>query len=530
MDSDGSQEVIMSAGIPITLLLAVELLLAAGEVRSADYDCWVEHSATKVLRDAVPTERKSADLCAARREWESFQIALRSEKAIKNVKVEASDLKQAGGKGIIPAKDVELRLVEYVSIPQPANVPYPDPLPPIREFDLQPGQTQPVWVTVKVPADCPAGDYEGSVKIAGDGLAKKVPIRLHVWNFALPETPRCVTAFGLTMDSVARVHGVTGDAAKTLGLHRKYYECLMDYKVSCYFIPGELTAPETKKYLEDPRMTSYMIPYLDDDAKLRDLIAYLQKNDYFKKGYFYPLDEPVNKDAYDRLAAITQRLRSIEPRYRIVTPFYTGPDFAEGKAFWDFALGEVNIWCPNEQYFDLNKGTRDFMMMRRNAGDDVWWYVCCGPGAPYANFFVDYPAMRHRMLFWQQKREGIDGLLYWSTTYWNPAEGCDDPWKSMQTVKSINPNLSGDGSLLYPGNKVGVDGPVPSLRLAVIRDGIEDFDYLCMAEEAIGHEATMGYIRRIAKDLQDYTTDPWAMEKVRRELGKVIESTADERR
>ncbi|HET6454211.1 MAG TPA: hypothetical protein VFI02_07390, partial [Armatimonadota bacterium] len=66
----------MSAGIPITLLLVAGLLLAAGEVHSADV--WIEHSAVKVLRDAVPTERKSADLCAARREWESFQIALKS--------------------------------------------------------------------------------------------------------------------------------------------------------------------------------------------------------------------------------------------------------------------------------------------------------------------------------------------------------------------------------------------------------------------------------------------------------------------
>ena len=167
------------------------------------------------------------------------------------------------------------------------------------------------------------------------------------------------------------------------------------------------------------------------------------------------------------------------------------------------------------------------MQLRRNMGDDVWWYVCCGPGQPYTNFFVDLPGMAHRMLFWHQKRESVDGLLYWSTTYWNPASGCDDPWMSMQTVRDINPNLSGDGSLLYPGKPVGIVGPVASVRLAIIRDGIEDFDYLCLAEELLGPRAAQGYVRRLAKNLTAYETDPWKLEEVRRALGTAIESATD---
>lgn len=525
----------MNSNPALLLTLALVLLLAIeGTGRTEGYSLWVEHSAAKVLRDAQSPEKppKSAELFAARGEWESFQIVLRAEEAISNVSAEASALQKTDGKVLIPAGNVCFNLVEYVPIMDPP-VPYPDPLPPLRKFDLQPGETQPIWVTVKVDSTCPPGDYEGTIKITADGVSsRKVPVRLHVWNFRLPVTPRCVTAFGITMESVARTHGVTGDAAKTLELHKKYYELLLDYKISPYSIPVHLKSAEAKAYLEDPRMTSYMIPYPEDDAELRDLVGYLIENGWFKKGYFYPLDEPVNKDAYDRLAAIAERLRSIEPNYRLVSPFFRGPDFAEGKTLWDFALGQVNIWCPNEHYFDLEKRTRPFLKARRNAGDDVWWYVCCGPGSPYSNFFVEMPAMAHRMLFWHQKRENVDGLLYWSTTYWNPDLGVADPWKNMRTVPQINPNIFGDGSLLYPGKAVGVDGPVASQRLAVIRDGIEDFDYLCLAEEFIGRDATAGYARRLAKSLTEYELDPWKLEKVRRELGKAIEaarSAADER-
>ena len=44
------------------------------------------------------------------------------------------------------------------------------------------------------------------------------------------------------------------------------------------------------------------------------------------------------------------------------------------------------------------------------------------------------------------------------------------------------PAGNGDGSLFYPGE----DGPLPSLRLYRTRDGIEDYDLLCLAREALG--------------------------------------------
>jgi hypothetical protein len=133
--------------------------------------------------------------------------------------------------------------------------------------------------------------------------------------------------------------------------------------------------------------------------------------------------------------------------------------------------------------------------------------------------------MSHRVLFWQQKREGVEGLLYWNTTYWNPDRGCDDPWESMMTVENINPALRGDGSLLYPGKKVGVDGPISSQRLEIIRDGIEDFDYLTLAEQWLGGDATREYVSRLCASLTEWEQDPATLELVRRELGTALEAS-----
>jgi hypothetical protein len=181
----------------------------------------------------------------------------------------------------------------------------------------------------------------------------------------------------------------------------------------------------------------------------------------------------------------------------------------------------VNIWCPVSAYFNADSA-RANLERRRRMGEPTWWYVCCGPGEPMNNFFVSMSAMAHRVLFWQQKRENVGGLLYWSTTYWNPAS-TKDPWTDMATVKDINKDLRGDGSLIYPGKRVGVDGPVTSIRLEAIRDGLEDFDYLALADARLGKRVAQDFVARIAQSLTQWQHDPLVLEKARRELGELLE-------
>src|SRR5690606_28951498 len=61
---------------------------------------------------------------------------------------------------------------------------------------------------------------------------------------------------------------------------------------------------------------------------------------------------------------------------------------------------------------------------------------------------------------------GAEGVHYWN----GYAPGERDPW--MQPADDTPAN--GNGILLYPA----ADGPLPSMRLATLRDGIEDFAYL----------------------------------------------------
>jgi len=154
-------------------------------------------------------------------------------------------------------------------------------------------------------------------------------------------------------------------------------------------------------------------------------------------------------------------------------------------------------------------------------GEDVWTYVCWEPGEPYLNLYVNMPGIRHRLIFWQNYMLNANGFLYWSSNYWTRIK---DPWTDMNTVSNLSPNVFGDGSLIYNGDKVGVDGACPSLRLEIIRDGIDDYEYMTMLEEAgVDREELLDIVAHLTPSLTEYTSDDYMVYRARIAMGNVLE-------
>jgi hypothetical protein len=78
------------------------------------------------------------------------------------------------------------------------------------------------------------------------------------------------------------------------------------------------------------------------------------------------------------------------------------------------------------------------------------------------------------------RKLGASGLLFWSVNFWRV-----DPWKDTNDFVD-DQNLS--GTLYYPSPQ----GPVPSIRLEVLRDGMEDHDYLTLLEELVTRARARG--------------------------------------
>ncbi|MGQ9592007.1 MAG: glycoside hydrolase domain-containing protein [Planctomycetota bacterium] len=156
---------------------------------------------------------------------------------------------------------------------------------------------------------------------------------------------------------------------------------------------------------------------------------------FLSAGAFVVLSALPLRAAERDLVVWVERIRSIDPKLRIVSPCYR--DAADGRSAYDGLDGLAATWCAVSAYFQPPR-----MDERRKEGEEVWWYVCCGPGSPYANLHLTMDAVEHRVLPWQMYRSRVEGFLCWSTTYWNPA-AIENPWTSMVTVPEINRELAG---------------------------------------------------------------------------------------
>ena len=87
-------------------------------------------------------------------------------------------------------------------------------------------------------------------------------------------------------------------------------------------------------------------------------------------------------------------------------------------------------------------------------------------------------------------------------------------WKS-----EIGNNVHGDGILLYPGR----NAVLPSIRLANVRDGVEDAEWLKAAGKRAGVNAAAALCGNVVRTSTDFTRDPRVIRTVRSSVGNLIE-------
>jgi hypothetical protein len=148
----------------------------------------------------------------------------------------------------------------------------------------------------------------------------------------------------------------------------------------------------------------------------------------------------------------------------------------------------VDIWCPNIGNF-LGKGRLDFdaLSAERNKGRETWWYTMVVPKYPYPTWLVDDNALSVRRYGGLMARHGISGFVYSMAHGWGP-----DPLNNIASYAGTY----GDGTLVYPAELVGGHGPMPSIRLMILRDALEDYELM------------RKYLQW--KDIDEYTTNSFA--------------------
>lgn len=253
------------------------------------------------------------------------------------------------------------------------------------------------------------------------------------------------------------------------------------------------------------------------------------------KEYIYWFDEPGEND-YGFVRETNRMIKEYAPK---LTTFLT--EHLPGHDVSDVTDISCSIWNA----IDHEKADRI-----ASQGKEYWTYLCTGPKSPWITLFIDHDAINMRMWSWGSYVHHLSGLLVWETIYWNspeasPAGVRQNPWEEAMSWSTgyglikgkRQPWGNGDGRLFYPQNRhVGEDGTpyldevVPSFRLELLRDGIEDFEYLKILERLAGENPRKASAAKrllqipesIYKDESHYNKDPQAILQYRKRLAEAI--------
>lgn len=498
-------------------------MIADGPVR-----VWKESPLHKVLQTDVPNAvgapQPAITLRLARGETEAFQLAFRAQpgEEVFDINVTPSGLEAFG---------VQVRNVDYVDARVPSHYEgatgkWPDVLRPFQPFVAMANRTTPVWIDLAAPRGLAAGSYQGSIQISASGMEPvQVALNVEVFDFELPERPHLRTDFGLDLNAAHQLHRRMGGGLSREQLARAFAATSLSHRVTLRGLT-QLPAPSPdygaalNRFEQQlgPEMlraaTSFSVPasLADTPDAVKRAEAWLSGRGLIGHSFVQLADEP-EQIVWEQLLSGMSTWKAMAPR--IGTRVSTG-------GVTPFLALDLDTWVVHSQLMDTTNGQE--VLKRIGEGKPVWWYVNHQPSRPYGNFLLDFAGIEHRILFWQTWALGMDGMYYWDTQYVEPG---GNPFDSLLDITPC----SGDGFLLYPDKQ----GVLDSVRWEIIRDGVEDFDYLTLfttlrrdlekrnpSHPLVAQARAAGNLEKVIPSLVSFTRNSRTLEDKRDEIGRLI--------
>jgi len=509
----------------------------------------------KVFRDEPVKWAPAARLTisAARNEVQGVQLIVAAGKEeVRAAMLELGDLAGQAG-GTIPKANLAWNIVGYVETEKPAYAVskvgwWPDPLLPPGRFDVPAGQVQPLWINVRVPADARPGLYRGSVTLRlGPDAAQTVPLEVGVWGFTIPQRQHLESCFLLRPEELQKFYKLP---AVPIEMYEQWIDFCLEHRLSLMLCewPGfpadmeRLVARQldgggsafclANAWFQQGPPEARRKHNAEQVAAIRPLYERAKRRGWIERAYIYCFDE-VGKEQYPFARELYGELKKSMPDLRLMQTFYKDDPIP--------ALGEVlDVWAPNTGRYRQAE-----FQAQQAKGKTVWWYVCCGPTRPFANLMIEWPALDHRLLPWQNQKYRVTGFLYWGLNTWrdNLAGEARWPavaWKPATWRDGGGKAHNGDGQLLYPGPN---RRPLSSIRLENFRDGVQDYEYFWLLADAVGrlkqagaakHQALIADAERalavdeaVLRDLTHFTGDPQVLRQARARIARLIERAVE---
>lgn len=219
---------------------------------------------------------------------------------------------------------------------------------------------------------------------------------------------------------------------------------------------------------KDPEYRNFLSQFLPA------LLDFFRSKDALDRCYFHISDEPseAHLDAYQYAYDLIKSLIGDCPTLDALSKY----------AFYERGL------VPNPV-----TATNHIETFLEHKLENQWAYYCCSQGHKVGNRFLAMPSYRNRILGLQLYKYNIKGFLQWGYNF----------YYNQYSRKKINPYLttssemafpSGDAFTVYPAT----DKPLPSLRLWVFKEALEDIAVCRKLESYIGHDKVVALIDEAA--------------------------------
>ncbi|NLG13261.1 MAG: DUF4091 domain-containing protein [Lentisphaerae bacterium] len=504
--STGAPEVNLAAGAGILAELPVGTLWKQSNFRRVD---------AVGIPEAVP-KRSAVELSLAANEREPFQLVLTPKQDVPQLTLHFSDLK--GSAGTIPAELQSYGILKFVPMRNPDNPTLKgelaDPIIPAQPVDAKAGKNTIFFIKLYAPATAAPGVYRGNLTLrSGEEILAEVPLQLRVRSFTLPETAWLRTFFYALVGHIIHdykdsrsVQEIADDVSAILHDHRINGNQCIKPPAPKYDIEGEtlrvtdwsnfdafvfrqwqkfgicnFTVPilgmlgDNSGWFSDGKQTVFGEPLFSERARNLAGQYARQLHEHWLEAfppqlrYFcYIYDEPAVK-VYEELNRLTGEIKRQAPEFRFFTPHAVDPKLPHFTVFAvPFDFGMVN---PELQ-----------------RGRETWYYNWPHP-LDHHNY------IKNRLFAWQIYANDGEGGLSWQMTATPGPEV--NPWTDLEKTYG-----NGHNTTLFPALSPG-GGLVPTLRLAQIREGLDDVDYLKLLEAKVDRHFPGHGRARVAEVMQE---------------------------
>ena len=395
-----------------------------------------------------------------------------------------------------------------------------------------------LWITVDLPKDTDAGDYEINIKLKKDSETISENIfGLHVINAVLPEQKLIYTQW-FHSDSIANYYKIPVFCEKFWALVESFIKAAVHTGVNMLLTP--VFTPPLDTEIGGERLTVQLVDVKLENGKYsfgfdrfirwvrlaqKCGIKYFEISHLFsqwgakytpkimaevngRQKRIFGWETSADSIEYDEFlsAFIPQLIKVIRSLGIEKSTFFHISDEPNEDQIESYSMAKSAV-APLLEDFPIIDALSDYSFYESGiinnpipCTNDIesfiekgfphpWTYYCCGQGGKLSNRFFGMPLSTTRIIGFQLFKYGIEGFLQWGFNFYN----------SQYSLRSIDPFAvtdadsafpSGDSFTVYPGKS----GAIESVRSEVFFQALQDMRALTLLCDRIGKKRTIATV------------------------------------